>query len=180
MAWSTLPLYSSGGVLTAAQMNAIAANINETAPSRATTTSTFFVGAGPNSIEERSIQTARSNSQDQTGSTTYTELTTTQRITYSSYATALVLLTARLFTSTAGEICLHSVYVTGSSSITADDQNALIVQSTSSNSRMRATAAVLLTSTQGLVSGSNQYRAHFRVTGGTLTAADREMTIIAL
>ncbi len=126
MAWSTPPTYTSGNVLTAAQMNAISANLNETAPAKATTATSYFVGAAANSIQEREWQIAASTSQDQTTNTSYTELTNVQRITYSSGPLALVLLTARMFVGTGGEIALCSVYVTGSSSILADDSRALM------------------------------------------------------
>jgi hypothetical protein len=180
MAWSTPATYTSGSVLTAAQMNAISANLNETAPAKATKSTTYFVGNGANAIQEREFNIARTTASETTVSTGYVELTSTQRITYTSGPLALVLLTAQMLVNTAGEIGLHSVIVSGASTIASDDSNALVQQSATINSRIRATAAVLLTTSQGLLGGSNLYKATFRVTAGQLTAANREMVIMAL
>lgn len=50
MAWTTLPTYTAGSVLTAAQMNAIAANILETAAATASAAGSFVYADGQNSM----------------------------------------------------------------------------------------------------------------------------------
>ena len=181
MAWSTPPTYTSGNVLTAAQMNAISANLNETAPAKATTSTSFFVGSAANAIQEREFQVARVTTPETTPSTSYTELATQQRITVSSGPVALVIITGRLFVGTAGEIALCSVVVSGSSSIAADDSYALMQQSSSVNYRIRASAVTLFTAANmGLNGGSNLWKAVYKTTAGTLTAADRELVIMPM
>lgn len=181
MAWSTPPTYTSGNVLTAAQMNAISANLNETAPAKATTSTSYFVGSSANAIQERQFQVARAVAPETTPSTSYTELATQQRITVSSGEVALVVLTARLYVGTAGETALNSVVVSGSSSIAADDSYALMQQSSTVNNRIRASAVTLFTNANmGLNSGSNLWKSVYRTTAGTLTAADREFVIMPM
>ena len=53
MAWSTLPTYSAGAVLTAAQMNAIKDNINETCAATANAAGDLVYSDAANSMGSR-------------------------------------------------------------------------------------------------------------------------------
>src|SRR3954469_8286719 len=59
MAWTAPATYTSGNVLTAAMMNAISANLNETGPAKATTSNQLLVSDAANSIFPRTVQGAR-------------------------------------------------------------------------------------------------------------------------
>lgn len=58
MAWTTPPTFVSGNVLTAAQLNILSADLNETGPAKATAANQIMVSDAANSIFPRTVVAA--------------------------------------------------------------------------------------------------------------------------
>jgi hypothetical protein len=179
MAWTSPMTFVSGGVLTAAQMNTyLRDNFNETAPAKATYTSTIFVGAGANSIVERAITTAAVLTSETTNSVTYAQLATPgPAVTVTTGPCAIVATSAFVRNNTAGNACAVD-WVCGGATVIADgDQRSLQFISTGANQALRASRVYHETS---LTAGSNTFTCHYRVDGGIGTFLDRFITVIPL
>lgn len=164
-------------MLTASQLNILRDDLNESAAAKSTSVGSFFIGAGANSIVERQFSRSPVNTAETTASTTYVELTTTQQLTLTTSTLALIIVTARLFVGTVDAIGFATNVVNGASTIVADDNNALVVTSSTVNARARASVVRVET---GLTAGSNTFKAVYKTTAGTLTAASRELLILPL
>jgi hypothetical protein len=180
VSWSTPPTFTDGAVLTGAQMNILRDDLNVTPAALATAVGSYFVGTGSNGIGERQISTFRVSTPETTASAGYVELTTHLNITLTTSTLVMVMVAARLYTSTVDGICFAGVQVSGASTIAADDDNALVVTSSTVNARGRSSALTILTAAMGLVAGSNTFKQVYKVTAGTMTAASRELMIIPL
>lgn len=182
MTWAAPPAFVSGNVLTAAQLTVLANDLLETAAAKATTAGSMFVGAGANSIVERQWADATADpvTPDTWSNTFYGELGTHQNLTLTTSGLALVMLTARLQVDTVNGLALKSFQVSGASTVAADDGNALMQWSSTVNARIRATAVTLITSFDGMAAGSSTFKAVYKVTSGTMTAAARSMLILPL
>lgn len=163
MAWST-PLTAVAGVaLTAAQWNASARdNLLETAPAKATTVSSFFVGTGPGAIAERvPLQTVTPNSETTTN-TSYTNLATVgPSVTTTTGTKAFVIIGAQLTCNTATLGAFMSYAVSGSTPVAATDASALVHYPSSTNLPLQASRVIF----QGLTAGSNTFTAQYKVAG---------------
>lgn len=180
MSWTSPPTWTDGSVLTAAQMNIIRDDLNETAPAKATSVGSFFVGTGANGIKETQWSSSRVNTAETTASGTYVEPTTAQQLTLTTSTLAIVIVSARLHTSTVDGICFATFVVNGASTIAADDNLAVVQNSSTVNSRMRASAVTVLTGAMGLNAGSNTFKLVCKVTAGTLTIASRELLVLPM
>lgn len=180
MAWNAPPTFTDGSVLTAAQQNILRDCLNATAAGVATSVGSLFVGRGANSLAETQFSSSRVNTAETTASGTYVEPTTAQQLTLTTSTLALVIVSARLHTSTVDGICFATFVVNGASTIAADDNLAVVQNSSTVNSRMRASAVTVLTGAMGLNAGSNTFKLVCKVTAGTLTIASRELLVLPL
>lgn len=180
MTWTAPPTFTDGAVLTGAQLNILRDDLNETAPAKATSVGSFFIGQGANIIAERQISTVRVATGETTTSGTYVELTTHANITVTTSTLCLVWVAARMYTSTIDGICFNAFQVSGASTIAADDDSAHQVTSSTVNARGRSGSLTIVTAAQGLNAGSNTIKQVFKVTAGTLTAASRELLVLPL
>jgi len=164
---------------TAAQFNLyVRDNLNETAPAKVTAPSQILVSTGANAIAARTPTAATVAASETTSSTTYTGLSTPgPTFTVTTGTKALVFLSAFIQNSTAGAHAEVGYVVTGASSISAGDANALRHESATSNAMVRATAVIF---EDGLTAGSNTFFAQYRVGSGTGTFANRHMIVIPL
>jgi hypothetical protein len=158
MAWAATTTFTTGQVVTAAQMNVISGDL-DALNTRLNNTATVATSEG------------RANG-------AYGDLATVGP-TVSSLTTgtfALVILSAKMSENTnAGEANM-SVDVSGATTTAASDANALRFQfPTAANAGIRCSVVVPLT----LTAGSNTFKAKYRSSGGdTATFADRQLTVI--
>lgn len=183
MAWSVLPTYSDGNVLTAAQVNAIAANINETAPAKATATGRIFVTTAANAIAERIPSIARITGGTQTTtSTSLTDLTTTgpQIATLATGTSAIFAVGGFCFNTTAGQGCYIGCAVTGASTIAGDLFRSLRIMSGAASENSKQSYIGMFNAT--LTAGNNTFTAKYASTSGAATATfdERELLVIPL
>lgn len=176
MTWSTLPTYVNGA-LTAAQLNAIRDNINESAAARATTATGYFVATGANSVVQRLVATAAVLTQETDNMTSYGNIspgTNGPETTVTTGIRALVFTSAQLENSGTGSTWA-SYEISGATTDAAVDDRAIFNQSGATFGGRFG-----VTSWQVLTAGSNTFTMKYRVSSGTGTFDDRRIVIMSL
>lgn len=170
----------ASSVFTAAQFNTfIRDNLNETAPAKATTSGSYFVGVGPNQIAERTSVTDIIETSETTTSTSYDDLTTLgPQVSVETGSFALVINTADITNNTVGQSGRMTWEVSGASSIAAEDFRALRV-TVPSTSGAGNTRASVVTAIGDLTPGMNTFKSVYRASGGTASFANRRLTVLA-
>ncbi len=183
MAWTTLPTYSDGNVLTAAQLNAIAANINETGPAKVTATGRILVSTGANTLAQRIPSIVRVTGGAQgTTSTSFTDLTTVGP-TISTLATgtsAIFSVSPYALSTVAQAGAYMGVAVSGATTIAADVNRSLRVISEVASVNQKLAYIGMFSAT--LTAGNNTFTAKYASTSGASTATfdERELMVIPL
>lgn len=169
----------AASVFTAAQFNTfVRDNLLETAPAKATTAGSLFVGTGVNTIAERIPDKQRIGTSETTTSTSYAALTTPgPTVTVATGSTALVLTTCTVQNNTSGTNVYSSYDVSGATTIAATDDRAIFLTTAAANQGMRASVAYF---EDALTPGSNVFTAKYRVISGTGTFSNRMLTVIPL
>lgn len=175
MAWTTLPTYVNG-VLTAAQLNAIKDNINETAPAKAIVGSwpLLFAASATNVLASREIRDDTVTTLQTTTNTSYTDLSTTgPEVTLTTGAFALVFPCSRVFNSSGG-VSYASFLVSGATvGDSPADGRGVANQGTDD---IRAGSTQLMATTPG----SNIFTMKYRVSSGTGTFSSRRLATMGL
>lgn len=175
MTWHALPTYVNGA-LTAAMLNDIADNIEETAPGKATTAGRIFVATGTNAIAEREIASNVVSGADTTTSTSYVDLSPSgPAVTVTTGVLALVHTASQANNTTAGASSRHSFAVSGATTSAAADARGCLSQNSASRDT-RYGVWNLMT----LTGGSNTFTGKYKVSSGTGHWQDREQIVIAL
>lgn len=176
MAWTTLPTYSDGTVLDAAKLNAIKANINETAPAKAIVGSwpLHFTSSATNTVAAREIKDETISPQESTTSTSYTDLSTEgPEVTLTTGAFALCFPASRVF-NTSGGVAYASFLITGATSgDTVSDGRGVANQGSDD---LRAASVQLMATTPG----SNIFTMKYRVSSATGTYQSRRLCVMGL
>lgn len=175
MAWTTLPTYGNG-VLTAAMLNAIKDNINETAPAKAIVGAwpLHFTSTATNVIAAREIVDSLVTELNTTTSTTYTDMANVGPIvTVTTGTFALCFPASRVFNS-AGGVSYASFLITGATTgDTATDGRGIANQGADD---LRAASVQLMATTPG----SNVFTMKYRVSSATGTFQSRRLCIMGL
>lgn len=177
MAWTSPPTFTDGAVLTGAQLNLLRDDLLETAPAKATTAGRVFVSTGLNSIAERAVGSATVNAQETTTSTSFTDLATVGPVfSVTTGQSVIVLLSAALFNSSAGQTAQMSVQVSGASTVSPSVNVALIYESSAAGDLVQGSYAVPMS---GLTPGSNTFTAKYRAdAAGTATFLRRNLIVL--
>lgn len=175
MAWTSLPTYTNG-VLTAAMMNAIKDNINETAPAKAIVGSwpLHFTSSATNTVAAREIRDHTVSDQDSTANTAYVDLPSIGPIvTVTTGAFALVFPASRVF-NTAGGVSYASFLVEGATvgDVVADGRGV----ANQGTDDLRAASVQLMATTPG----SNVFQMKYRVSSATGTYQSRRLCVMGL
>lgn len=119
MAWTTLPTYVDGNALTAAQLNAIKDNINESGAAKVTAAGQILVSTGANVLAARGIAANRvTGGAQSTASDTFVNLTTVgPTVTLNTGAQALVVLTSFVTNDTANGGAYMAYNISGATTI---------------------------------------------------------------
>lgn len=180
MAWTTLPTYTDGNVLTAAQLLAIAANINETFAAKATTAGQYVASTAANTLAARSPSGVGVSTVDTVTSTSYGAGVGTSGPATAAMATGSVVavsISARLQHATATAESWASFAITGGTPVAASDNFALMYNSPLANSAMRAGAILMV---NGLTPGNNTFTMQYRTStsaGGGTTMSNRQLAV---
>lgn len=180
MVWTAPMTAVSGNAFTAVQFNTyVRDNLLETAPAKATTTGSIFVGAGANSIAERVPATSSINVSETTTSGTFVDLATPgPSVSVTTGTSALAIWTVEGTVNTASEAARASVGVSGATTVAASTNWQLRIENEGPGSFFsRAASAHLFT---GLNAGSNTFKIQYAAsTGGTTATFNwRELIVI--
>jgi hypothetical protein len=179
MAWTAPATFSDGSILTAAQLNAMRDNFNETAPAKATAAGGYIVSNGVNSVVQRDPNSNTFNTATTSTSTSYVDLTGTGPAAgpVVSGTRVIVWFTAQMNNNTVNTETICSVAVSGTTTIAADDNYCIDVQQPTTGTAfidITACRAVRLTVT----AGSNTYTMNYRVTAGTGSWRRRSLVVL--
>jgi hypothetical protein len=134
--------------------------------------------AATTGIAWRVPSTAAVATNQSTGSTSFTDLTTVgPTVTVTTGASALVIVSAELWNSSAGFAALMAFAVSGATSRAPVDAEALRKHSSSASVEMAASRMTLVT---GLTPGSNTFTSKYRGNGGTANFFNRSIIVIPL
>lgn len=179
MAWTVIPGFVDGDPVTAAQLNALNANLNETAAAKATaaTFARHFVSSGANQVAERLIKDDIIDTNQTTSSTSYADLATVgpQINAIPTGAFMLVWINCKLETTVSGESARASFAVYGVSSITSSDARGILNQNTA-NYEIRAGITALM----AVTAGDNVPSMEYRVSAGTGEFGNRRIIAMGL
>lgn len=158
MAWAATTTFTTGQVVTAAQMNVISGDLDA-------------LNTRPNNKATVATSETRANA-------TYGDLTTVGP-TVSGLTTgtfALVIVAAQMSNNTNAGVAAMSVAVSGATTVAASDANSALSQvPTAANDFRRFSAVIPVT----LTAGSNTFTAKYR-SGGVDTASFKDRTLIVL
>lgn len=177
MAWTAPATFTDGAILTAAQLNAMRDNFNETAPAKATAAGGFIVTAGLNSVVQRTPTAAQINIAGTTTSTSFTDPSgdVGPAVTATTGATALVAISSRIEKNVADTAGLIGFAVSGATTIAASDDWAATADGAPANQPMRIGVTMLRTA---LATGSNTFTMKYKVSSGTGTFAFRHIAVV--
>lgn len=181
MAWTTFPTLTDGQILTGAHMQLIRDNFAETAPAKATTAGSLFVGTGTNALAERVPTIANiATSESFTPSATVFGDLATPGPTVGPITTgtkAIVMYGAYLSNAVGGGSGVMSYAVSGATTTAATTTNAIRNVSSASGETNRQFGIDMPT----LTAGSNTFTAKYTSgTGGAVTALNRTLIVIPL
>jgi hypothetical protein len=178
MVWSAIPSFTSGNILTAAQMNILGANLGETAAALASTAMQYPVATGANSLAMRIAQRNSILNAETTTSTSYADLATPGP-TLSSVVTGgqcFVFLQAKVGHNTALGNAYMGFVVSGASSIAPDFEYSLAHAPASGTGFVQASMALLMQGADGWTAGTNSVQAKYTTNTGTATFDKRRIT----
>jgi hypothetical protein len=129
-------------------------------------------------LEDRSPYGEEIITPQTTTSTSYTDLTTvgpSATVNIGPKGTAIVMLTAQAMTNSNGVECYMGFSVSGATTVSANDDQALASATRNSGDLPKSSAVFWVT---GLNEGSNTFISKYRTTSGTATFADRNLVVI--
>lgn len=177
MAWVTPPTFVAGNVLTAAQLNILSGDLNETAPGKATAAGQIFVSTAANAVAARTMGHGNvSGAAQGTTSLSYVDLTTVgPSVTITTGATALAIISCEMSNDTINGYCEITYGLNGAAPATS---NTLRSVSAIANARESASRAIWVS---GLTPGSNTFKLMYRAqAGGTASFNFRDLVIMPI
>jgi hypothetical protein len=179
MAWTAPATFTDGSVLTAAQLNAMRDNFNETAPAKATGAGGYIVSNGVNSVVQRNPVSDTINVAQTTTSTSYVDLASVGPTAAGvvSDTRVVVWFTAQPNNNAAGAESIASIAISGATSSAADDNVSVSLQQPSTGTAfidVTVCRAVRFTVTPG----TNQFQFKYRVSAGTGSFRRRSIVVL--
>ncbi len=195
MAWATPPTFSSGAVLTAAQLNILSNNHLECGAATVTTAGDIVVADGANSMGTRlaigsandilvsdgsvpvwrSTDVSTDTSSNTTTSTSYTDLwsPSSVSVTVTTGTKALIHISSLLSNNTAGGVTYMSFSISGATSANASDTKAIRAESNAANDQYQMGSTFYTT----LTGGSNTFTLEGKVSTGTGTFTNARIVV---
>lgn len=180
MAWTASPTFSSGAALTAAQLNILSANLNETAAAKASAAGQLFVSTGVNALAARTPKWAQVDTAETTTSiASFGDLATVgPAVTVTVSATAIVMWGARISNGTGGGGGEVSWGITGASSLPAPNGHTLRLLSSNAGEAQQVSK---VNYQAAITPGSNTFTLKYTTpTGGTGTFQFRDILVLPL
>jgi hypothetical protein len=181
MAWTTPKTFVANDTLTAAELNThLRDNLNETEAALASQDGSYFVGAGVNKIAERSLVTARINTNESTTSTSYTDLTTIgPEVTVETGGAAIVFFetAGRNSSGSVNGMAICSVAVSGATTQAASNTWSIEISGVNADRPLHCSAFKLF---DDLTPGENTFTMKYRVATGTGSFGYRYIGVMPL
>lgn len=179
MAWTAPITFVGNQTLTSTVMNTyLRDNLLELAPAKATTQSSFFIGAAANSLVERKVAGKRVNTSQGTTSNTYTDLATSgPSVTLSTGVNAIVIIAAFMSQSINSGFAGMTWASSGATTNAASDTWSLQLEGVKAGNPVSACSWYR---TNSLNAGTNTFTAKYRRSsaGGTATFANRIIIVL--
>lgn len=179
MTWFDLPVYADTA-LTTAMLEAIKADINETAAAKANTAGRHFASTGPHALAEREIRQAYIATSGNTTNGTFANLQTGTQPTGPTIANittgplALIVVECQAVNTASGASSRMSFEVSGATTVGAlDDSGSLLQNEPGRDARY---AALEL---QALTAGVQTVASKYRVSSGTGSFSARTLIVMA-
>lgn len=164
MAWVAPPTFTSGNVLTAAQLNILSGDLNETAPAKASQQGQFFVSTASNAIAARLPVSASTNVSESTTSSAFTDLATVgPQAVVTTGPWALVCMQAQASNASVNATSSIGLDISGA---TVSAASTIYISITSGTAGQQVTCAGVRLIT-GLTNGSNTFTMKYVVSSGT-------------
>lgn len=180
MAWVAPPTFVSGNALTAAQLNILSGDLNETAPGKATAAGQLFVSTGAGAVTPRTPQWAQVDAAETTTTlATYGDLATVgPAVTVTLSASAIVIFGARISNNTVSGGGEMSWAGTGATSLPAPNGHVLRKISGAAG---EAEQFSKVNWQSAINPGSNTFTCKYTTpTGGTATFQFRDILVVPL
>lgn len=176
MAWVSMPTFTSGNVLTAAQMMILVGNLEETAVALASTPGDYPVASGANQLAMRSAASDVVDAIGTTTSTSYGSLSGGPAVTVVCGTKAAVSIFSYLRNASNLNGAAMTFEVTGAHSSSAVDNRSIYLENASDDSpAVRCGATIMVT---GMTAGSSTFTTQYRaIGGGTATFATRRIMV---
>jgi hypothetical protein len=174
VAWNPPAAFTNGAVLTAAQLNQLRDSLLETAVAKATTAGRFLVANGLNAVVERAVVADTANGTAATASASYVKIVA-PTVTVATGDSAMVHWAVQTTSATAGAVGYCAIEIP-TSSITADDDNAIVFEVSAANDVGRSGMSWHVT---GLTPGNNTFNMMYKSGGGqTVTFSRRHLWVL--
>lgn len=172
MAWTAPKTFTANTVLTAADLNAyLRDNLLETAPAKATTTGSWFVGAGPNQIQERVPQLASIAASETCTSSSWGDLETPgPTVTVNSGVRALIIISAAISSNSLDAQSFVGYTISGATTQIATFDLSLQVDGISADKTNRRCQIFMQ---EDLTPGLNTFTTRYTISSGISTFSDR-------
>jgi hypothetical protein len=166
--WTSPMTFTTGAVLTAAQMNTfVRDNLLETAPAKATTASGYFVSTGVNAIAERIPMASTVATAQSRNVATYADLATVgPSVTVVTGTKAVVSISAAMWNETTDSAAAASFAVSGATTISAIDDRKIWLDGIAGSNKFHIGATYMV---ESLNPGTNTFTMKYR-SGGTTIA----------
>jgi hypothetical protein len=176
MAWTAPPTFTAGNALTAAQLNILGSDLNETAPAKASSSGgQYFVATGVNAIAARLQVNTGVTTSETTTSTAFTDLATVgPAVTFTSGTLFMVLMNSSLSNNTSGQTSSIGFAISGATTTPAGE---IYISLTSSAVGQQATMGGVRM-VHGATAGSNTVTLKYSVGGGTGTFQRRSLIVL--
>ena len=179
MAWTAPRTWVTAEIVTASLLNVhVRDNLLVTAPGIATTAGRILVVGGTNAIVERLADGALVNTSETTASTSYTNLSTSgPSVSATTGTRAIIWLGSQIANDTGGGQSYMGVDISGATTTAAADGSSVMYESSNANDvAIVGSPPIEVT----LTSGTNTFKAEYRVTTGTGTFHRRRIFVLAL
>jgi len=174
MAWSSPPTFTSGNVLTAAQLTILRDDLLETGPAKATGGGGIIMVTGLNTLVQRSPLSSEYLPENSTSNTSYSFFTGGPAASMTTGPAVYCWITAFMANDTAGAGARMSIDSIGSHS---PSDNTCLAVTTAANYAYRGTALLRIS---GLTPGVNTFTACYRAASGTASFTARRVDILQL
>lgn len=177
MSWTAPKTFTANTVLTAADLNTyLRDNLNETAPAKCTSSGSWFIGAGPNAIQERIPQFSLVTASETTSSTSYANLETVgPSVTVTSGSRCLIIISASIANGLVNTQSFIGYEITGTTTQAITDTLSLTTDGVTED-KVHRRCQILME--ENMNPGVNTFTLKYKTTANTSTFSERFLAVL--